>query len=100
MSDHIVSVKTYFLVFAALMVLTALTVWVAFMDLGFLNTLVALGIAIVKATLVVLIFMHVRYGSHLTWVFAISGFFWLLILLVFVMSDYLSRSWQYVPQGW
>jgi cytochrome c oxidase subunit 4 len=100
MSDHIVSVKTYFLVFAALMVLTALTVWVAFMDLGFLNTLVALGIAIVKATLVVLIFMHVRYGSRLTWVFAISGFFWLLILLVFVMSDYLSRSWQYVPQGW
>lgn len=82
------------------MVLTALTVWVAFLDLGFLNTVAALAIAMVKATLVVLYFMHVRYGNRLTWVFVICGFLWLMILLVFLMADYVSRSWQYLPQSW
>ena len=100
MSDHVVPVRIYGVIFGALLVLTAITVWVAFMDLGFLNTIVALGIAVVKATLVVLFFMHVRYGNRLTWVFLGAGILWLLILLVFMMSDYISRSWQYYPQGW
>lgn len=101
MSDHVVSLKIYFAVFAALMVLTAATVAAAFLDLqGSLNTVLALTIAIVKATLVILFFMHVRYSSKLTWVYAASGFFWLLVLLAFLMADYMSRGWQYTPQGW
>lgn len=100
MSDHVVPVRIYSAIFFTLMVLTAITVAVAFYDLGFLNTVVALLIACVKATLVVLFFMHVRYSSRLTWVFVVAGLFWLIILLVFLMSDYLSRSWQHAPRGW
>jgi cytochrome c oxidase subunit 4 len=96
MSEHIVPRSIYYAVFAALMVLTGLTVWVAYLDLGFLNTAVALGIAVTKATLVILYFMHVRYGTRLTWVVVSSGFFWLGILIVLGLSDYLSRGW--LPQ--
>jgi cytochrome c oxidase subunit IV len=96
MSEHIVPRSIYYAVFAALMVLTGLTVWVAYLDLGFLNTAVALGIAVTKATLVILYFMHVRYGTRLTWVVVSSGFFWLGILIVLGLSDYLSRGW--IPQ--
>jgi len=60
MSDHVVPTRVYYTVFAALLVLTALTVWIAFYDLGVLNDVAALGIAAIKATLVVLFFMHVR----------------------------------------
>ena len=69
MSEHVVSRKVYFLIFGALMVLTAITVWVANLDLGRWNAIVALSIAVLKATLVVLYFMHVRYSSKLTWMF-------------------------------
>lgn len=100
MSDHVVPVRVYGAVFTALLAFTAVTIWVAFMDLGFLNTIVALFIAVFKATLVVLYFMHVRYGSRLTWVFVTAGVLWLIILLLFLMSDYASRGWQYSPQGW
>jgi cytochrome c oxidase subunit 4 len=96
MSEHVVPRSIYYAVFAALMVLTGLTVWVAYLDLGFLNTAVALGIAVTKATLVILYFMHVRYGTRLTWVVVSSGFFWLGILIVLGLSDYLSRGW--IPQ--
>jgi cytochrome c oxidase subunit 4 len=75
------------------MVLTAATVWVATFDLGALNAIVALTIAVVKATLVVLYFMHVRYSSKLTWVFVGAGFFWLVILIAFTFSDYATRAW-------
>jgi len=99
-SSHIVSVRLYLAVFAGLMMLTALTVFIAFFDLGFLNTLAALTIAVVKALLVILFFMHVRYSSRLTQVFVAAGFFWLVILLVFIMSDYLTRHWIPNPGGW
>jgi cytochrome c oxidase subunit 4 len=84
----------YYGVFLALMVGTALTVVVAFFDLGFLNNIVMLTIACVKALLVVLFFMHVRWSTRLTWVVASSGFFWLLILFGITMADYLSRGWM------
>jgi cytochrome c oxidase subunit 4 len=88
----------YYAVFAALIVGTGLTVAAAFVDLGALNNVVMLGIAITKATLVVLFFMHVRWATRLTWVVAASGFVWLLILFGLTMMDYVSRGW--VPGTW
>ena len=73
--------------------LTALTVWVATFDLGRWNAIMALSIAVVKATLVVLYFMHVRYSSKLTWVFVCAGIIWLIILFAFTLSDFLTRGW-------
>jgi cytochrome c oxidase subunit 4 len=70
----------YYMVFLALVVGTILTVAAAKVDMGPLNNVVMLTIACTKATLVVLFFMHVRWSSRLTWVVAMSGFFWLLIL--------------------
>jgi len=94
MSEHVVSRKIYFAIFGALMVLTAVTVWVANFDLpGPLNAILALSIAVFKATLVVLYFMHVRYSSKLTWVFVGAGLIWLIILIAFTLSDYLTRGW-------
>ena len=94
MSVHVVSRKTYFGIFGALMVLTALTVWVATDRLEqVLNAIVALSIAVFKATLVVLYFMHVRYSSKLTWVFVCAGIIWLIILFAFTLSDFLTRGW-------
>jgi cytochrome c oxidase subunit IV len=100
MSEHIVSKKVYYVIFGALMVLTALTVWVANIDLGSekLNTVVALAIAVTKAMLVVLYFMHVRYSSRLTWVVVAGGFLWLFIMVGLTMSDYLSRGMLIYPR--
>jgi cytochrome c oxidase subunit 4 len=83
----------YYAVFAALLVGTGLTVAVAFVDLGALNNVLMLGIAMTKALLVILFFMHVRWSTRLTWVVAASGFVWLLILFGITMSDYLTRGW-------
>ncbi|MBA2338864.1 MAG: cytochrome C oxidase subunit IV family protein [Pyrinomonadaceae bacterium] len=93
MSEHIVSKNLYFLIFGALMVLTAITVGVAFVNLGPLNNVVALTIAVIKALLVILYFMHVRYSSRLTWLVIVGGFFWLAIMFVLTSSDYLTRGW-------
>jgi cytochrome c oxidase subunit IV len=96
MSEHIVSKTVYFVIFGALMVGTGLTVLAAFQDLDRVfpgaNAVVALTIAVIKATLVVLYFMHVRYSSRLVWVIVVSGFFWLGIMFVLTMSDYMSRG--------
>ncbi|MFQ5676692.1 MAG: cytochrome C oxidase subunit IV family protein [bacterium] len=100
MAQHIVPTRVYFFVFAALMILTGTTVWVAFFDLGPLSDVVALGIASTKAMLVILYFMHVRYSSKLTWIFAAAGFFFLIILLAFTMGDVLTRDWISVPSAW
>ena len=93
MSGHVAPKSMYYSVFAALIVGTALTVLVAFYDLGVLNNIVMLLIASVKALLVVLFFMHVRWSTRLTWVVAASGFAWLIILFGLTMTDYLSRGW-------
>jgi cytochrome c oxidase subunit 4 len=94
------SVRTYLVVFAALMVLLVVTVAVAFVHLGPLNLAAALAIAIVKATLVILFFMHVIYSSRLTKVFVAAGLFWLLILFGLTLSDYMTRGWTPVSRGW
>jgi cytochrome c oxidase subunit IV len=99
MSVHVVSRKIYFLIFGALMVLTGVTVWVANFDLGRWNAIVALSIAVVKAMLVVLYFMHVRYSSKLTWVFVCAGVIWLIILFAFTLSDFLTRAWVPISTG-
>ena len=94
MSGHISPVRTYVLIFAMLMVFTAITVAVAFTNLGPFNFPVAISIAIVKATLVILFFMHVKYSSQLTKLIIGSGLFFLLVLFSLTMTDYLSRGWQ------
>ena len=93
MSDHIVPARTYYLIYFVLLLCTYLTWQVAVFDLGKMNTVVALAIAVFKATLVVLFFMHVKYGSRLTWVVVLAGLFWLGIMLSITMADYLTRGW-------
>ena len=89
-----ISIRGYFAVFTALLALTALTTGVAFIDLGGIgNVAVALTIAVIKAVLVALYFMHLRYSSRLTIIFAGAGIFWLGIMIVLTLSDYLSRDW-------
>jgi cytochrome c oxidase subunit 4 len=97
MSEHIVPRKVYFLVAAALMVGLVLTYLVALRDLGPFNVVVALTIASIKALLVVLYFMEVRYESRLTWIVAGAGFFWLVILIGITLSDYVHRVPIRVP---
>jgi cytochrome c oxidase subunit 4 len=92
-AGHVAPKSLYYTIFLALMVGTGLTVAVAYVDLGYFNNVVMLAIACTKALLVILFFMHVRWGSRLTWVVAGSGFFWLLILFSLTMSDYVSRGW-------
>src|SRR5688572_33401084 len=73
---HVLPLSVYWGVFLALVVGTIVTVWTATIDLGALNLVVALAIATIKASLVILFFMHVKYSSKLVWVFAAMGFFW------------------------
>jgi cytochrome c oxidase subunit 4 len=92
-SPHVVSIKLYATIFGALLLLTIATAGAAFVDLGGeLNSIVALTIALVKTLLVLLFFMHVRYSSRLTWVFAGAGLFWLLIMMSLTLSDVLTRE--------
>jgi cytochrome c oxidase subunit 4 len=93
---HAASLKLYAAVFAALLVLTFVTVSAALHDFGALNTPIALGIASVKATLVILYFMHVRWSERLTWIFVGLGILFLAILLGFTLSDYVTRDWMQI----
>lgn len=103
MSEHIVPVRIYVAIFLVLLVGTALTVFAAFYNfptlhvLGLniqLNTVVALAIAVTKATFVVLYFMHVRYSIRLVWVIVTSALFWMAILFALTFADYWTRGWQ------
>jgi cytochrome c oxidase subunit IV len=87
------TVGLYLVIIVTLMVLTCATWAIAFVDLGIWNPVVALTIAVTKAVLVILFFMHVRYSSKLTMVTVGAGFFWLLILITLSLLDYISRSW-------
>ena len=89
--SHVVPHKVYLLVFVTLLCMTLITVDVAFYNFGWLNLYIALAIATVKATIVVMYFMHVKYSPRLTWLYALAGVFWLVILLVLTFSDYLTR---------
>ena len=95
MSQHIVPVRVYITIFLVLLVGTALTVAAAFYDfkVSGMNTIVALTIATIKATFVVLYFMHVRYSSRLIWVIVAAALFWMGILFALTFSDYWSRHW-------
>jgi cytochrome c oxidase subunit 4 len=94
MSEHIVQPRVYVAVFLALIVGTILTAWVAFFNFpGPLNAVVALTIAVIKATLVVLYFMHVRYSPRLIALVIASALFWLALLFALTISDYSTRGW-------
>ena len=94
MSEHIVPVRIYITIFLVLLAGTALTVVAAFVDFPWrFNTVIALTIAVVKATFVVLYFMHVRYSSRLVWVIVASALFWIGIMFALTLSDYFTRGW-------
>jgi len=109
-SGHVVPVKNYVGVFIALLILTALTTTVDYIDLGRTaigkthqiewNTVAALAIAVVKMLLVVLIFMHVKYSPRLTKLVVVAGFFWLAIMIALTLSDILARGWTDTAQPW
>jgi cytochrome c oxidase subunit 4 len=92
MSAHVVPVRTYLLVFASLMVLTAATVAASRFDFGEGNTIVALAIAVLKASLVVLFFMHVKYSGRLIQLMVAAAFLWLALLISGALSDYVTRG--------
>ena len=100
MAEHVLPQKLYVLVFAALIAFTALTTWVAYIDLGVLNTVVALVIAVSKATLVVLFFMHLKYQAGMTRVVLLAAVLWLAILIVLTLSDVFTRNWSPTAQPW
>jgi len=91
-AEHIVPVRIYWIVFISLLVLTGVTYSVAFVDLGSFNLVVALAIAIFKASLVILFFMHVKYSTKLTKAIVASGFVFLLVMVFFTMADLLTRN--------
>jgi cytochrome c oxidase subunit 4 len=97
MHEHVDSIKTYTLIFVALLILTAATTVVATIDLGAFNVVMALLIAVVKMMLVALFFMHLRHSTILTKVVVGGGMLWLGILLVLSLSDFVTRGWLPVP---
>jgi cytochrome c oxidase subunit IV len=91
--EHIVSPKVYGVIFAALLIMTAITVGASYLELGEFNVIVALAIACIKAVLVILFFMHVKYSSRLTKLTVAAGFFTFFVLITMSMTDYISRAW-------
>jgi cytochrome c oxidase subunit 4 len=92
-SEHIVSPKVYGVIFASLLVLTGLTTAASYVEMYVFNAVVALGIACLKAVLVILFFMHVKYSSRLTKLTVAAGFFTFIVLITMSMTDYISRAW-------
>ncbi|HVZ83158.1 MAG TPA: cytochrome C oxidase subunit IV family protein [Terracidiphilus sp.] len=90
---HIVSPKIYLAIVGALLVLTGLTVWASYQEWGVFNPIAALGIAVVKATLVVLFFMHVKYSTKLTKLTVGAGLFTFMVLVGMTLADYFTRAW-------
>lgn len=97
--SHIATKSSYYGIFATLIVMTGVTVLAAFTDLGALNFPVAIGIAVFKATLVILFFMHAKYSSRLTQLFVGTAFFFLAIMLGLTFTDYMSRGFKTYPGG-
>ncbi len=93
MTEHIVPIRVYAIIFAALLALTATTCAISFINLGRMNAVVALVIAFGKALLVALFFMHLRYSRRLMQVVVVAGLFWLGIMIALTMSDFLTRGW-------
>ena len=99
MSGHLSPKSTYYAIFGALLVLTGITVAAAFVNLGSFNFPVAISIAITKATLVILFFMHAKYSSRLTKMVVAMSFFFLAIMFGLTLTDYMSRGWYASPRG-
>jgi cytochrome c oxidase subunit 4 len=97
MRQHVVSVRTNVTIFLILQLLLVATVVAAYLPLGKLHLTTSLAIAIAKAILIILYFMHIRWSPKLSWIFAGAAFVWLAILLALTMSDYLSRDWLPIP---
>ena len=97
MAEHVTPKRTYFAIWAALLVLTYATVAVSRIELGRLNTIAALTIAVAKALLVVLFFMHIRYSTRLTKLVVVGGFMWLALLIGLTMVDEVTRAWISMP---
>jgi len=97
---HVVPYSVYIGVFLALLVGTAVTTAVAYVNLGAFNTPVALLIAFIKMTLVILFFMHVKYQTGLTQIAIVTAFFWLAIMITLTLTDELTRGWEMRPQPW
>ncbi|HEX8169334.1 MAG TPA: cytochrome C oxidase subunit IV family protein [Thermoanaerobaculia bacterium] len=91
-AHHQASLVTYFVIFFALMIFTVLTVAASRVNLGPWNTPLAMAIAIAKATMVILWFMHVIHSPKMTWIVVISSILWLGVLFVLTFSDYLTRG--------
>ena len=100
MSEQIVPVRTYVIVFLVLLALAALTTGIASVDLGIYNTVVALAIAATKMTLVALFFMHVWYKRGLTRIIILASFFWLALLMTLTLVDVFTRGWIPQPAAW
>jgi cytochrome c oxidase subunit 4 len=100
MEAHVVSKTTYFAIFGTLLALTAATTGAAFIDMGRWNTIVALAIACLKATLVVLFFMHLRWSPLSMRVVILAALLWLAILICLTTADFFTRDWIPVPAGW
>lgn len=94
---HILPLRTYFIVFIALLLLLGATVGVNYVDLGPFSIAIALLIAGIKAVIIILYFMHVKFSPKLIWLAASAAFFWLGIMFVLTLTDYISRSWIPVP---
>jgi cytochrome c oxidase subunit 4 len=99
-ADFHIPMSTYTTVFIALMVLLIITVVAAFIPLGEANMIVAMTIATIKAALVILYFMHVKFASRLTKVFVAASLVWLAIMFVMTYGDYISRDWLSNSRGW
>jgi cytochrome c oxidase subunit 4 len=97
MTNHIVTKRQYAYVFGILMILTLVTTWAGLVDLGRLNVVVALAIAVIKASLVVLFFMHIYWSTKLNRVVVVAGFAWLALLLWLTLTDFVSRGWLPFP---
>jgi cytochrome c oxidase subunit 4 len=100
MTTHVVPLKLYVGVFLSLIALTTLTTAAAYVDMGAMNTVVALAIAVAKMLLVALFFMHLWYNRGLTRIVILAGVLWFAILFTLTLSDELTRNWTPVPQGW
>src|SRR5256885_15553343 len=100
MSETIIAKKIYVSVWLSLLVLLAVTVGVAYIHLGWFNPAAALTIAVIKAMIIILYFMHVRHSPKLVWIFVGAGFFWLAILFTLSMGDYLTRAYLPAPTTW
>jgi cytochrome c oxidase subunit 4 len=98
--QHVTAVSTYLKIFGALMVLTLLTVAAAFGNFGMLNTFIAITIAVIKATLVALFFMHLKDSARIIWVVAGAGVIWMMVMICLTMTDLIGRGWIPYPPAW